>query len=387
MIRRAMRGTTRLLAGLGLGLACVWALSRLITDSWRWSQYLFWVPQEVYLAGVLVLLALASIIALAGGRAGAPQRRRAAWRERTALGALAALMIAHTGLVRWRALNALTRTPAGAATNALRVLSWNCTSADTTERVVAPIRAADPDLAILANPHSRVRWSDVALDFARADDPQGARPASDLRENAFVVLSRFAITRAASISLGIPSAPDLDPDDSGPARTDPGRAMFFEIDTRERLGRSTIVWVIDLPSDPRLHRRIVTDLAARAIAEWSGPVRVRDEQGRWRTESSGLHGFPAPDLIVGDFNIPRGSGSLARLTGGRPHAFDRAGLGLAMTWPRAPLLVPHVGFWQTPVFHLDHMFLGPALDAARYDIVDPGAGYHRAQVAELVAAR
>jgi endonuclease/exonuclease/phosphatase (EEP) superfamily protein YafD len=87
-------------------------------------------------------------------------------------------------------------------------------------------------------------------------------------------------------------------------------------------------------------------------------------------------GFPAPDLIVGDFNIPRGSRSLRRLTLGYPHAHSQAGHGHAGTYPRHRQLV-----------HIDHMFVGPRLRAARYETVDPGVGSHRMQVVEVVVRR
>jgi hypothetical protein len=397
MLRRSLRVLAIALTMLGLLLVLVWAASRIISDDWRWSQYLYWVPQEAYLVGVLGLLFLACVAARLGGRA-RDRKRRPAHRPRIVLLICAAGLLSHTLLVRWRVVNLVTRRAPGADPHAIRVMDWNCTSVDKTQEIAAPLAKIDPDIAIFVNPHSAVAWHDLSRQFGAWNESRGAydKPVAQAWDNGIIVLSRFAITREATISLGIPSAPDLDPDEAiagASAHDDPGRAMFLELDTRERLGHNTIIWVIDLPSDPRLARTKVMDLAARAIREWSGSIRVRDDLGRWHAEPSNLRGFPTPDAIMGDFNIPRGSRSIRRLTGDMPSAFDRAGVGYAASWPRRPMpwpvstKIPFIGRDGIAIFHLDQMFLGPALDAIRYDVVDTGAGYHRAQVAELVANR
>jgi endonuclease/exonuclease/phosphatase family metal-dependent hydrolase len=87
-------------------------------------------------------------------------------------------------------------------------------------------------------------------------------------------------------------------------------------------------------------------------------------------------GFPPADLIMGDFNIPRGSASLRQAAQGYPHAHTQAGHGHAGTYPR-----------HRPLVHIDHMFIGPALRARRYQVVDGGVGSHRMQVLDVALDR
>jgi hypothetical protein len=395
MLRPLCRAMALSFAGLGLALWIVWAFSRTVSDAWRWSQYLYWVPQEAYLIGALVLLFGAFVCARLGGFAPS-RKRRAAWCSRAALGVVVLILIAHTLFVRWRVINLATRAAPRATPAAIRVMNWNCTAVERTEQIVTPLNTVDPDLAVLVNPHSGVVWRDVTRAFGAWNESRSSfdKPAAESWDNGIIVLSRFAITREASISLGIPSAPDLDPDEERApgARADPGRAAFFELDTRAKLGHTLIVWVIDMPSDPRIARTTMMTRAARAIADWTGPIRVRDDLGRWHSEPSNLRGFPTPDLVMGDFNTPRGSASIRRLVKDMTNAFDRAGVGYVASWPRRPMPWPISTRWPLlgrgglAIFHLDQMFLGPSLDALRYDIVDPGFGYHRMQVAELIAS-
>ena len=83
-------------------------------------------------------------------------------------------------------------------------------------------------------------------------------------------------------------------------------------------------------------------------------------------------GFPAPDIVVGDFNIPRSAGSLKALGRGYPSAFDQAGRGYMASYPRV-----------RPIFHIDQTFVAPGLRVFDYRLPDIGAGAHRAQVVDI----
>ena len=157
-------------------------------------------------------------------------------------------------------------------------------------------------------------------------------------------------------------------------RFDPGRALFLELDAREHLGRNIVVWVLDMPSEPRLSRWVMSKEAREAIARWEGPV----------VGSAGVRGtgkFPEPDIVVGDFNIVRGAASLSVLLPGMRNAFDMAGAGYAGTWPRHGYRTP------IPLVHIDQMFVrsgpGGPVRAARYEVVDPTFGYHKMQVGDF----
>jgi len=128
--------------------------------------------------------------------------------------------------------------------------------------------------------------------------------------------------------------------------------LLLEVDAIAALGRPVVIYAIDMPSDPQLPRAELARRVRGLIAETNPPP---------------------PDIVIGDFNITRGSASLEMLFAGSAalrHAFDDAGHGYGATYPR-----------RGPLWHIDHMLLGPALRAVRYDIADKGAGRHRAQVA------
>lgn len=138
-----------------------------------------------------------------------------------------------------------------------------------------------------------------------------------------------------------------------------GSLVVTTLDTRTELGRETVVYFIDLPSDPFLWKMAT----ARAAA-----ARIRELQQ--------ANNLPAADILLGDSNTPRGSASLEELT--RAAFADNvtpvhaAGSATLATWPRAH-----------PAFHIDHCYLIPELRAARYGVVDPGVSDHMAQVVEV----
>lgn len=272
-----------------------------------------------------------------------------------------ALAVAYMLVIEWRVPNALRSGTTGAPP--LRVVNWNITAVELAEQITGPVGAQHADLAILVNPHSRVDWRQVYASF----DELPHR----LLHAEIVVLSRYPIVRMGSCDLGLPEPTDELGHPAPHARFDPGRAMYFELDATPVLGRSIIVWVIDMPSDERLSRWELARAAGGAIASWTGAESRPDERGIMRRASAGP-GFPAPDLIVGDFNIPRGSASLAFLTQGTRSAFDQAGWGWSVSWPRV-----------RPLVHIDQAFVSAALRAIRYKIVDPTFGYHRMQVVDL----
>ena len=128
---------------------------------------------------------------------------------------------------------------------------------------------------------------------------------------------------------------------------------------------------MDVPSDNAICRVAMTLLAAGAIHAWTGPMSVRT--GGNITQEMADAGFPEPDVIVGDFNIPRGSWSLRLLTGSMHNAWSDAGTGGGVgplgSWPR-----------RWPIYHLDQAFLGRDLRSTSYRLVDPGQGRHRVQI-------
>lgn len=113
------------------------------------------------------------------------------------------------------------------------------------------------------------------------------------------------------------------------------------------LGEERVIWGVDLPSSPKLSR---SDLFASLRAQV-------DEMNQ-----------PEPDLLLGDFNVPRGSRSLKRAFPDFRSAFSEAGSGWHGTWPS-----------KLPLWDLDQVLVGPDLAPVLYEVVTPPIGMHRIQ--------
>jgi endonuclease/exonuclease/phosphatase family metal-dependent hydrolase len=125
----------------------------------------------------------------------------------------------------------------------------------------------------------------------------------------------------------------------------------FRLDATGELGRPLTLLAVDLPSDPKRPRYEIALTARRLLASAAAPP---------------------PDIVVGDFNMTRGSAALKALFPRLAHAFDQAGRGYGATFRR--------GF---PLYHLDHTLLADTVTATDYALVDLELGRHLAQRVEL----
>lgn len=116
-------------------------------------------------------------------------------------------------------------------------------------------------------------------------------------------------------------------------------------------GEEMVLWGFDLPSSPSLSR-----------SELFTSLREKLDQ---MNEAD-------PDLLVGDFNVPRSSRALHRAFPGFQNAFSEAGSGWSGTWPAF-----------LPLWDLDQVLVGPDLSTVRYEVVTPPFGMHRIQRAVL----
>lgn len=360
--KRRSRRWVALWLVLAWGAVFAWVFGRVVDDRVGWLQWVSWIPTLAVLgvgSGALVLSRLAS----RGSPRGAPRRRRR-WAGRMPLIALSAIGV-YFALVECRVW-AVGRRVAPADRPALRILSWNASSTVSSRRTDERIMEHGADVLALANVPEP--WEPHDLLSALGD---GSRA---VRAGRIWAASRAPILRWGATDLGlngrvlmISSSGLSDP----PFTNDEGWALFMELDTVQELGRTTVVWILDLPSDPTLSRQKMTRDVERAITQWPGPAIMPDGEQVEPVQP----GFPDPDVIVGDMNTPRGAASLTRLTRGMPHAFDQGGFGYAATWP-LPL----------PIIHIDHAFVAPWLECSRYRIVRPGMGWHAQQVIDLVPA-
>ena len=362
MRHRRTQSALRVLGGsLLVGCGAAWLVGHMLSDRYAWSQPVSWVPAPARAAPVWL-----GLVVMLGGR----RRRRGRDRRRggpapvrslgpscvlAAVGLFSLVTAGHLAFVELGLQRAVIR-PAGEGAP-LRLIFWNQAGREAGD--ISPIfLGRDPTLFLLANRHSRTPTRGLAQAFIDTGEAHAAVGWP------FDLFSRLPITRWASASL------DLDGRSrtaDAPTRPDPGWAAWFEV---ESAGGPLVIWAIDLPSDPGLARMPLAQQAGRAIAGWTGSAR--DERGGVVPMAAGAVGFPAPDLIVGDFNIPRGSASLGAFleAAGAPgmrNAFDLAGAGWQRTWPR-----------ETPVWAIDQCFVGERVAARSLHAFDPGVGGHRA---------
>jgi hypothetical protein len=303
---------------LAVAVLAAWALGRVISDRWGWSQWLLWLPTPVALLAVVPGLLGACRQA---ARPGLRRRRLAVWAVAGAAVLLYFTVLEHRFL----------RGAAGDG-DGLRLLhsstypGWREAREAYADRLVE----IGADLIVLSN---------------RAD----ARDAQRIRERRgealevvtiwpFMVISPFPILEARPL---VASAQIY--------------VAMFQLDTSAALGRSITLYAVDLPSDLRLARRDIAR-AARRLLDGTGA--------------------PAPDVVVGDFNMTRGSASLRTLFPGLSHAYDQAGHGYGATFDR-----------RFPLYHIDHVLLAETVRAADYALVDLETGRHLGQSVRLVPAQ
>jgi hypothetical protein len=143
--------------------------------------------------------------------------------------------------------------------------------------------------------------------------------------------------------------------------TERGAAAIFRIDATERFGGPLRILAVDLPSDPMLPR-----------AEIASEMRER------------LDDFPLADvdLVVGDFNITRGSASLRTMFPTFRDAASEAGEGIAGTFPRWEGLPTSVAIFLR--WHIDQTLLAPTIEATGYRVLNAGSREHFVQEFSIV---
>lgn len=398
-MRRIAALTQMLLAGAGLAVIIVYLVSRIATDRFLWTQYVYWVPTVAYLAALVVPIMLALMVGWVGRKWNAEfanleinSKRPNPWPRRLTRVCLVCLLL---GVVRvvwseckvyryiWR--------PSVVKESSLVIVHWNVTYVEPPrwgEYVTAlsetTANRTPPDAVVITNP----TWGPDLEKLSAAFGP-GYRT---VRIGVFSLSTRLPIVRTGWSSLGIPgyagggalldtknqhdlTSGELLPSYSpiprvGGSINDPGNVMFAELDATETLGRHIVVWAMDLPSDVRLSRYADAKSAVQKIESLK--------------TSTDRPPFPEPDMIVGDFNTPRGSASLSLLAPGMTHAYEQAGRGYAVSWPREHRgsegqRIPNA----FPIFHLDHMFVSRAFRATRYELLDPKIGEHLLQRAVI----
>lgn len=348
MRRRSLGAVHRVLAtarwamatapALGAWLVLVaWLVGRIVSDRFLWSQYLVWVPPIVTQGAAAGLVAVAWI----GAQLVGPGRcTRRLIRTAAAAWIVVGLVVL---IADWHAGRLITGRHRPAPTD-ITLVVWNLAN-EVLEGPMIESLPHDADLMILSNPGG-VSLGGV-LTWTQRVQPIGAIATHQ-------VLGRWPILDSAIVSLDLHGVRwKMNPRRHGRLAIDDGRLAFVTLDARAELGRTLTIWIVDLPSDPKLSR-------------WHVLARTADRASD----------FPPADLIVGDFNTPRGSRSIRQLTRSMTDAHAAAGLGPDATWPR-----------DRPLWAIDQVYAAPWLDVVRFEVVDPGVGSHRLVVTSLRATR
>lgn len=371
------RACAILLVWSALVALAAWAVGQAFSDRFVWSQPLSWMPAPLTAACAAGACVLSWVIsrwsAWSRREEGKPHSRwhaRGA-RARQVAGVGIAMVSLWTLGGEWNLLRAMLAGSSGERLGpGVSVLYWNHAGnwkKDWKESTSAKLA----DITFLSAPRY---WEHMPELLDLLEREHGGRP-HYCRVDRYAILSRWPVSRWGTAELGLPVyQTKLRPYATTFERGwywNRGNAAWVEFASEADLGFNLIVRLYDMPSDPRLHREVLTSRAAEVLRAWAGPVMVRGPVGQWLAGEAAA-GFPEPHLIVGDFNIPRDARSLRHLTSGFVDCFDEAGFGPDGTYPR-----------QIPLLGIDQMFAGPALRTRSYDLFDPEFGTHLSQRAEF----
>lgn len=326
-------------------LMAAWLAGRVLNDASVWSQPLWWLP-----GGAIAATAWAGAgVSLVCERLGT--RLAGAWVRPIELVGAAALT-AWVLAVPMRAERFIEGLPP-VPERAVSVAYWNAAWSEPLDGWEAA-RREDPDVVVIANP--RPGAQSLALRSAMREtagawraEAGGAVEGPERFEGPHLALVRGSILISkwpieASGSVMMPGVTH------GVQATQNG--LGYVTLRPQAQGPTLTVWVVDMPSDP-MRPRVEMIAAAAAAARGAG--------------------FPEPDAIIGDFNTPRGSGSLGALVGDLGDAHAAVGRGPSSTWPaRVPLLGGLLG----PQLAIDLAYVGRGWRACRFETYRAGVGPH-----------
>lgn len=300
-----------------------WIVGAVLSDRWLLSQWLAWIPT----IAAFVAAAFAWIAAWRPVRSASTRRRRAL---------LWSAMLLGIGTYLFFLENRPLRTEPQVPTGALTIVHWNISSSDREERRATPERAIalDADIVILTDAY-------VAPWRNRARERYGESVYLE-RSNPFGIISQLPILERRPL-----------------VAVDRIYALLLRIDaTSTAIGREISILAIDLPSELELSRMEIAKRLRELLIEVEGaPENIAD-------------------IVIGDFNITRGSASLRALLPNMRHAWNDAGRGWSGSYPR-----------EFPIAHIDHTFINPrSLRVVDYELLDLDLVRHRAQRIRIMGA-
>jgi len=384
--RRALPRCAQLCALLGLVILGLWITGRVLTDQYRWAQYIWWVPSIWMVGSAWVCLGVSALLALFSRRLGGLFLRPA----------LLVACIGCTGYLFigvWHMHRVFSSNQR--ADDSIRIVHWNQSSkhVDQTGWAIS-VLDQEADIVFVANaswgeerqelldsfapfaPLARERW--VNYSYRVHGEPAHYRV-----EGNALIASRFPMIRTGLVYMHAPT----NQEDASFIGSSNGWVLFAEFDLgeSESTSESLIVWFVDLPSDPASWRQESMQNASNAIHSWNGRswIMGRNVWELSHTESS----FPEPDVIIGDFNTVRGSKSLQLLAPKMSDAFSAVGYGRGRSW------VPEIDNrllrqpFKLADWHIDLALVGANWMPTRYRIEDTrrwGQTEHRMQILDLI---
>ncbi len=345
-------------AALGVG---AWLIGRVFTDRFLITQFVWWIPAWACLIVIALALLIRTIAQCVLRRSG---KRSPMFSRFLTLGLVVAVL--HASIFEYRLVSPRTPSP----DSSLRLLVWNPAGQPT---LAEPLLRGKPDILAVVNSGYGAEWAAVMAGL-------GER-ASAVRSGRLVVAARSRVIEWGGTSLKVTGAKERTFKWKGGQKhtIDEGYGIYCVLEDPTPAappGTRLTLWFLDLPSDPDIHRSRMMREARAAIDTFRGPRYSRvngDDRDELIPGGNSPQGFPPADLVVGDFNTPRGSQSLEVVCPGLTHAFRQAGVGPAPTWPR-----------ELPLIAIDHIFVAPHRRATKYATLDFGVGHHLAQWCEIV---
>jgi len=314
--RNIIQGVLSLSAALAGLIILAWCLGIIVTDRYIWSQWLWWIPTPAALAtGVIGLLC-------ALRPAKKPQSKRirlVGWAAATALLTFYFCFIEH------HFLRSRPASPEG-----LRIVNLNAWHSpdEQTPQLIETIAQHRGAVTVLTTGYG-VAWKKQITKLTQG-------PVNRVNVGPFTILTRLEIDSLQPFAM----------------TRDGIRLALLSVHTAYHPDRPIRIYLIDLPSSPKISRWTIASKVRQYLDEVDAPP---------------------PDVVLGDFNITRRSASMAHMFPTLHHAYDDAGRGYTATFHRA-----------FPLYHIDHMLLSEHWRATRYDVIDPGAGRHLLQSAHIV---
>lgn len=291
-------------------------ISGILTDRFAALQWLWWTPRFLLAGAATAWLLLLFVLARSLWRSERESRRLARW------SVAAACLFAWTLLGMWGF-------PKSRPEGSIRLVHWNPAdlAPDFSVDAALQILHLEPDLIVVTDP-----GTPLARELSQGFGSAGYSMAF---AGKFLVCARGAIGEAQPIV----AARDR---------------YISRIRCETRLGPIQIE-AVDLPSRTTLPRY-------HAIRSLRADLQTAREE----------RGLGEPDILCGDFNVPRGSASLGLLGPDAREAFATAGAGWGGTYPR-----------EWPLLGIDLTLVREPWRPVRSEISDFGYGRHRAQIVDL----